>query len=117
MPVHLSSMQDADPVSASTHPVPSSRVHVEIAAVTDIGKKRPVNEDAYLVCRIGRFLERLSSNVSVEMERRVEESGYVMIVADGMGGHAAGEVASHTALEKVVRLIMSTPKWTLKLDD
>ena len=38
-----------------------------------------------------------------------------MIVADGMGGMAAGEVASQTALSTLVRLILAAPKWSLKL--
>ncbi len=94
-----------------------SRVRVEIAALTDIGKVREGNEDAYLVSRIGRYLERLSSNVPVELVPRFEESGYIMIVADGMGGHAAGEVASHTAIAATVARIIDSPKWILKLDD
>ncbi|HKQ59169.1 MAG TPA: protein phosphatase 2C domain-containing protein [Candidatus Eisenbacteria bacterium] len=97
--------------------VAASRVRVEVAGLTDIGRARDTNEDAYLVCRIGRFLERMSSNVPESLVPRVETSGYVMIVADGMGGHAAGEVASHTAIAATLKLILDTPKWSLKLDD
>ena len=98
-------------------PVSASRVRAEIGALSDIGKVRESNQDAYFVCRIGRFLERLSSNVPETVVPRFEESGYVMIVADGMGGHAGGEVASHTAIATAVRRILEAPKWSLKLDD
>lgn len=101
----------------SPAPTPASLVRVEVGAHTDIGKVREVNEDAYLVCRLGRFVERLSSNVSETLVPELEQTGYVMTVADGMGGHAGGEVASHTALAATVRLIIHAPKWTLKLDD
>jgi PPM family protein phosphatase len=91
---------------------------VEIAARTDRGKKRETNEDAYLVFRTGRFLERIQSNVSEEeLGSRYDEGGYVMAVADGMGGASAGEVASREALVEAFRLILRSPKWLLSLDD
>ena len=49
----------------------------EIHGATDPGRKRRENEDAYCIC---------------------EDIGFCM-VADGMGGHAAGEVASATAVQ------------------
>ena len=48
-------------------------------AGTDIGKHRVVNEDCYLVD---------------------EETGLILVL-DGMGGHVAGEVASHLAMETI----------------
>jgi protein phosphatase len=48
-----------------------------IGAATDVGRIREINEDGYLV----------------------DEGMGLIAVADGMGGHRAGEVASATALE------------------
>lgn len=53
---------------------------------TDPGRRRPHNEDAWLAMR----LEQASSS-GVELT--------LAAVADGMGGHAAGEVASSLALD------------------
>jgi serine/threonine protein phosphatase PrpC len=39
--------------------------------------------------------------------------GYVMIVADGVGGMAAGEVASRTAITSLIDLAIQTPDWIL----
>lgn len=54
---------------------------MEIGSYTDIGKKRTVNEDDYYV----------SDYVS-------EIGAIYAMVADGMGGHSAGDVASSTAI-------------------
>lgn len=51
-----------------------TRIAVKYAAGTDVGLVRQHNEDAYLA------------------------SGPVFLVADGMGGHKAGDVAAATAL-------------------
>jgi protein phosphatase len=52
-------------------------MRLEIGAATDVGQVREVNEDGYLV----------------------DEPLGLIAVADGVGGHRAGEVASATALE------------------
>ncbi|MBI4546258.1 MAG: Stp1/IreP family PP2C-type Ser/Thr phosphatase [Gemmatimonadetes bacterium] len=61
-------------------------MHWNAAAVTDTGRRRPGNEDAYLLRpEVGLFA-----------------------VADGMGGHAAGEVASGMAVEALEREWLET---------
>jgi len=93
-------------------------IRVEISARTDRGLRRETNEDAYLVFRTGRFLQRVQSNIEEgELESRYDVAGHIMAVADGMGGAAAGEVASREALLEAFRLILRSPKWLLTLDD
>jgi protein phosphatase len=40
-----------------------------------------------------------------------------MAVADGLGGHAAGEEASQRVLTTLVGLVLSTPDWFLRMDE
>lgn len=57
---------------------------MEWAAKTHIGKIRDKNEDSYYV---------------------EEKNNHIFIVADGMGGHNAGEIASEMAIQKVSKFI------------
>ena len=96
----------------------AANTRLDVGAVSDIGKVRPSNQDGYLVCRLGRSLERVISSLPESaLPPRAEEAGHVLMVADGMGGAAGGEVASTTALTAAIRLVMAAPKWALRLDD
>ncbi len=60
--------------------------NVKAVVLTDLGNIRTNNED------MGLFFKIADENV-------IREKGYMLIVADGMGGHQAGEVASKMATE------------------
>ncbi|MEO5617783.1 MAG: protein phosphatase 2C domain-containing protein [Candidatus Eisenbacteria bacterium] len=90
----------------------------EVSARTHQGLIRSSNEDSYVVFRLVRYLERVLSNIpESELPTRAEDTGYLMVVADGMGGHQAGEVASRSALIGALQLILRSPRWALNLDD
>ena len=88
--------------------------HVDVAALSHAGHVRTTNEDHYLVARFGRFLEPLLTNVPPEQSAGLfEEGGYGLVVADGMGGAAAGDVASALAIQTLLELVRATPDWIL----
>lgn len=96
----------------------SSLVKVDVAGQSHAGKVRPNNEDHFLIARFGRYLETLQTNVKAgDIPARAEERGFGMLVADGIGGHAAGEIASDLAISTFVDLVLSTPDWILRLTD
>jgi protein phosphatase len=91
-------------------------VEVDLAALSDQGKVRPNNEDHYLVVRGERALQTLLTNLPEgRLPERFAEVGYGMLVADGMGGVAGGEVASQMAIITLVNLVLNTPDWIMRL--
>ena len=65
--------------------------HIEVASISDVGMRRATNQDSYCV--------NLASSLA-----RWQEIGHLFLVADGMGAHAAGELASQIASEKIPHL-------------
>jgi protein phosphatase len=124
MPIHDPSEADTaehhlPPVDSEPEPrPPAPLVRIDFGAVSDRGKVRPNNEDHYLVARCGRALDSLLTNVPDEdLPTEFQETGYGLIVADGMGGAAAGEVASRMAISTLVKLVIDVPDWILRFDE
>ncbi len=88
----------------------------EVAAATHQGHVRDNNEDSYFLMRFGRSLEKLATNLEdYFVEEDYSITGYGFLVADGMGGMAAGDVASRMAICKLIELLVDTSDWTLAL--
>ena len=62
---------------------------------------RPRNEDNYLVCRQNEARYR---NGEVEAVEPVQCYGTLVAVADGMGGHEDGDLASSAAVRAMARI-------------
>jgi protein phosphatase len=52
-----------------------------------------------------------------QISQHSRETGYGMIVADGMGGEKGGEVASRLAIKTLLELVIQTPDWLMRIDD
>ena len=90
----------------------SSRVVVDLGAVSDRGLVRENNQDHYLVMRFRRSMERLLTNLLADpVPAQAEEVGYGFVVADGMGGPTGGVVASQKAISTLVNLALHEPDW------
>jgi protein phosphatase len=95
----------------------SSLVEIDLAGLTHPGKVRPNNEDQFFAARFDRTMTSLLTNLRPgDYPSASSETTYGMLVADGMGGHAAGEVASRTAVTVLLDLVLRTPDWIMRLD-
>src|SRR5208282_6152534 len=72
---------------------------VEFAQLSDLGRIREGNED-YL------------GFVQPDTPEQTRSHGWLFAVADGVGGHDLGEVASHTAVECLLEGFRSAPAGT-----
>jgi len=108
-----------DSSDSSTAPASSTAgVSVEYAAASDVGKMRANNEDHYLITRLGRSMHVLATSLPAnELSASFEEAGYVLVVADGMGGMAGGEVASSLAITTGISQSLKSPKWSFRFDE
>ena len=66
----------------------AKQLRLDVAQLTDVGRKREHNED------------NMAYHIPPDVDVMVRK-GALFIVADGMGGHAAGEVASEIAVDTV----------------
>ena len=70
-------------------------MQLEVAALTHKGMVRENNEDAYLA-------------FEPENEHELSDKGRLYIVADGMGGHRGGEIASQLAVDTILSAYYSS---------
>jgi len=86
--------------------IPAKRAHLKVAAITDPGRKGKNNEDRYAV-------------VAHRLGRARGTSSVFAVIADGVGGHRAGEVAAELAVEAISRIVSGsdakTPLETLQV--
>ncbi|MEO8562841.1 MAG: Stp1/IreP family PP2C-type Ser/Thr phosphatase [bacterium] len=87
-------------MQTGTPTAPQKSVVVHVFGRTDVGRMREHNEDAFVVADLTRGNATLQPEVRTHV---VGERGTMFMIADGMGGAAAGEIASAMAVETVLR--------------
>lgn len=85
------------PTGPGTRAAYPHALQTTIGLLSDAGCVRGVNEDC------GRWIE------TRDAEKR-QKKGLLLLVADGMGGHAGGEVASRMAVETIARVYYESPQ-------
>ena len=87
----------------------SGTIRVRVFGRTDVGRVREHNEDSFIIADLTRKSRSLREE---DREQTVGDRGTMMAVCDGMGGAAAGEVASELAVNIIYEKLVEgdTPR-------
>ena len=87
--------------------------------LTDSGRKRPTNQDHFLIADLNKSMRVHATSLTLDNETRVYggSQGKLLIVADGMGGEAAGERACTIAVDQVTTYVLNSLAWCFRLEE
>jgi serine/threonine protein phosphatase PrpC len=115
VPSSVSSETDAPSATSDSSGSLGADVRVKLFARTDVGQVREHNEDNFLVADLTR---RSRGLLEANRATGIGPQGAVFAVCDGMGGAAAGEIASQLAVDIIYeRLIDGLGERPIKRDD
>jgi len=102
--------------SAACTPPPARRpLSVRSHGCTDKGKVRSSNEDQFLIATLSKALQVVQTSVEQPDVQIGGPQGYLFLVADGVGGSAAGEKASAMAVNSIENFAIDTLSWCSQL--
>lgn len=93
-------------MAGRSHPLPPFAVRS--FGLSDPGRVRANNEDVFVVGELARTLLVRHTNIPQPAAALSLHRGHVFVVADGVGGHHAGEVASSLSAAAVEEFLLNT---------
>jgi PPM family protein phosphatase len=102
--------------SETRNQVADAPTAVRSFGITECGRVRKSNEDQFLIAELTKTLRISQTSLSEPLAEHGAEQGHVFLVADGMGGHAAGEKASALAVAAVEQFTLNQLKWFFRPD-
>ena len=105
------------PVTALPIPaLPTPPLSVKSFGVTHCGKVRKSNEDQFLIAELSKAMRVWQTSLPEPKLQVGEERAHLFLVADGMGGHQAGERASARAVAAIENFTLNTFRWFFATD-
>lgn len=103
----LRSLADASAIAANP------AVLAEVHGATDAGRVRSNNQDQFLIAALERALLIEGSSLPAHAGTRLVDTpqGRILVVADGIGGHGGGEVASAVTIDAMAHYCFETMPW------
>jgi len=85
----------------------------DLFGMTHPGRKRSENQDQFLVADLRKTVQLRQTSLGTEEcdWLKSELEGYLLMVADGVAGHAGGEAASTLAVKSVVDYLLEAVPW------
>jgi serine/threonine protein phosphatase PrpC len=90
---------------------PAVPLTVKAFGITDTGKVRKSNEDQFLIAELSKRMRVWQTSLPEPKLQVGEDRAHLFLVADGMGGHKAGERASAIAVAAIEQFTLNTFRW------
>jgi PPM family protein phosphatase len=98
---------------ATSSPV---QLAVQAFGITDTGKVRKSNEDQFLIAELSKRMRVWQTSLPEPQLQVGEDRAHLFLVADGMGGHRAGDRASAIAVAAIEQFTLNTFRWFFASD-
>ncbi len=86
---------------------PRVQTHVDIAGLSHAGKVRSANEDHFAIMTMRKTVDLEATNLQDRtlLDRVRRPTSHILVVADGVGGAAGGQIASGVAVRAVIEYL------------
>ena len=96
---------------------PVRQIAVRTFGISDKGKVRSANEDQFLIAELSKSMRVWQTTLPEPALQVGEQRAHLFLVADGMGGHRAGDRASAQVVVAIEQFTLNTFKWFFGTDD
>lgn len=89
----------------------------QVHGMTHVGKVRSANEDHFLVADLWRMVHLRQTSLPTKGDDVVDLAGTLLMVADGMGGHGDGDLASAVTLDSILGYAAYAMPWAKESEE